>query len=283
MTPAPRPLAIVRNVPLLVRPRLAPSLALCAAGIVLPSVALLAVGERTVYLSSSLHFGAVGGSALAATAASLALTIVGVHRRDGRTVVVGTAFSAVAALLSLHGLASPGVLVDKNGFIAFSGGTTLPIGGLLLALLALPGFRDARRIRLLVGLQVVLFGAIAIVGTAGMLVPSIVRGVPEPRSAAAVLLLAAGLAVYAFMAVRALGTVLLTRRLCDALVVVGLACLAAALIGSLLLDYTQLGWWLGHLFEVLGLSLVGAAVAVDLHRARQSRPLTGGMGAWTHS
>ena len=109
--------------------------------------------------------------------------------------------------------------------------------------------------------------------------PAVVPDVPEPRSAAAVALLVFGLAVYAFLAFRALGTVLLTQRVCDALVVVGLGCLVAALAGSLLLDYMQLGWWLGHLFEVVGLGLVGAAVAADLHRARQSRPLTGGVAA----
>jgi len=176
-------------------------------------------------------------------------------------------------------MASPGVLVGMNGLVSFSGGTTLPVGGLLLALTALPGFGGARRIRFLVGLQIALFGAIALVGTFGLLIPSLVPGVPEPRSAVALLLLAAGLAVYAFLALRALGTLLLTQGIGHALVVVGLTCLAAALVGSLLLDFTQLGWWLGHLFEVVGLSLVGAAVAADLHRARQYRPLTGGVGA----
>ena len=265
--------------PTLTRLRLAPSLALAAIGSAVPVALLLALGGRHVLLSSELHFGAVGGSALAATGAAVALTFVGVRRDDGRTVVIGTAFSAMAALLFLHGLASPGVLVEMNGLVSFSGGATLPVGGLLLALSALPGFADRRRIRLLVALQIFLFGAVAVLGTVGMLAPALVPDVPEPRSGAALAVLVAGLLLYGFLAYRALGTLLLTQRAGDALVVAGLVFLGAALVGSLALDYTQLGWWLGHLFEVVGLGLVGAAVAADLHRARQSRPLTGGVGA----
>ena len=41
-------------------------------------------------------------------------------------------------------------------------------------------------------------------------------------------------------------------------------------------DYMQLGWWLGHGFELVGIVLVGTPVALDLHRANQSRALTGG-------
>ena len=38
----------------------------------------------------------------------------------------------------------------------------------------------------------------------------------------------------------------------------------------------QLGWWLGHGFELLGIALVGIPVAIDLSRAQPSRSLTGG-------
>lgn len=270
---------MIRLVPTLLRPRLAAPLALALIGAAVAPALLLLVGRTHVHLSSALHFGAVGGSALAATGAALALTVIGVRRQDGRTVVVGTAFSAMAALLFLHGLASPGVLVGMTGLVSFSGGATLPVGGLLLALSALPGFAGGRRIRQLVGLQIVLFAAVALVGTVGMLAPSLVPGVPEARSEAAIALLAAGLLVYGFLAYRAVATLLLTQRQGDALVVVGLGFLGAALVGALALDFTQLGWWLGHLFELVGLALVGGAVAADLQRARQSRPLTGGVGA----
>ena len=51
--------------------------------------------------------------------------------------------------------------------------------------------------------------------------------------------------------------------------------LAVALVPALLLDYTQLGWWLGHAFELIGIGMVALPVALDLHRGAQSRPLAG--------
>jgi HD-GYP domain-containing protein (c-di-GMP phosphodiesterase class II) len=37
----------------------------------------------------------------------------------------------------------------------------------------------------------------------------------------------------------------------------------------------DLGWWFGHMFEVLGIAIVGASLAYDLHRGRRSRPQVG--------
>ena len=51
--------------------------------------------------------------------------------------------------------------------------------------------------------------------------------------------------------------------------------LVAALVATMTLMYTDLGFYLGHAFELLGLLLVVGAVAVDLHRGAQSRPLAG--------
>ena len=41
----------------------------------------------------------------------------------------------------------------------------------------------------------------------------------------------------------------------------------------------DLGWWLGHVFELFGIALVGASVAYDLRRGRRSRPLVGDLRA----
>jgi HD-GYP domain-containing protein (c-di-GMP phosphodiesterase class II) len=59
-------------------------------------------------------------------------------------------------------------------------------------------------------------------------------------------------------------------------VAVGLVWLAAALPAALLLSFQQLGWWLGHVFEIVGIAIVGIPVALDLRRgAARSRPLLG--------
>jgi putative nucleotidyltransferase with HDIG domain len=84
-----------------------------------------------------------------------------------------------------------------------------------------------------------------------------------------------GLVFYAVLALRALRTVLLTRRIADLGVFVGLVWLAGALVPALLQSYLDLAWWLGHGLEVAGVLLVGAPVAADLFRASPSRPLAG--------
>ncbi len=45
------------------------------------------------------------------------------------------------------------------------------------------------------------------------------------------------------------------------------------------MEYNELGWWLGHAWELIGIGLVGVPVALDLHRGAQSRPLVGDLRA----
>jgi putative nucleotidyltransferase with HDIG domain len=222
-----------------------------------------------------VHFRGVGLTALAAALAAIALTVAGARRRDARTVIVGTAFTAMAGLLALHGIATPGILVGMNGVVGFTGGATLPVGAAVLALSALPSLRRPRDVRPLIVLQVVLLCAILALGVVGMLVPSAVPDVPQPRSTEAIILLAIGLALFALLTLRALRTYLLTRRRADLVVAIGIFWLASALPPAMLLNFMELGWWLGHWFEFLGMFVVGVPVALDLRRTAQSRPLVG--------
>jgi HD domain len=254
-------------------------LALVGAGAAVPTASLVFLGHDGHNLGNGMHFYGVGVSAVLAAVAAVALTIVGVRRRDGRVVLLGTAFSVMAALLAIHGLATPGVLIGYNGVIALTGAATLPAGGAILALSALPSLRRPRSIRALLVLQTFALVAVIGLGFAGMLAPSLVPSVPEPGSPAAIAALVVGVAFFAVLLLRALKTYLLTRRGVDLLVVVGIAWLTAALPAALLLDYTHFGWWLGHGFELAGIAMVGAAVAVDLHRSVQSRPLVGDLRA----
>jgi hypothetical protein len=112
-------------------------------------------------------------------------------------------------------------------------------------------------------------------GVIALALPGLVPPVPDPKSAPAMLLLAAGLAFYALVGWRAVRTVMLARRRSDALVIVGIVWLAAALVPALTMDYTAIGWWFGHGVELVGILLVGAPVAIDLFRAHPSRPLAG--------
>ena len=262
----------------LLRTQTASALLVCAVGVALPAATLILVGRNEVHPTNGLHFYGVGFTAVVAMVAAVILTIAGARRSDPRTVLVGTAFSVMAALLALHGLATPGMIVGWNGLVAFTGGATLPVGAAVLVLAALPSVNRPQSVRRLIVLQIVLLAAVVLLGTLGMLVPDLVPSVPEAGSPLALSLLAVGLLLYAFLGVRAINTFLLTRRRSDLLVVVGLAFLATALVGALVLNYMQLGWWLGHAFELLGILFVAIPVALDLRRAEPSRMLTGGRG-----
>jgi hypothetical protein len=74
-----------------------------------------------------VHFYGVGFSALVAMVVAVALTTARARVGDART-VVGGGFSVMAALLAVHGVVTPGVLVGPNGVIALTGGATLPVG-----------------------------------------------------------------------------------------------------------------------------------------------------------
>ncbi|HEY7197006.1 MAG TPA: HD-GYP domain-containing protein [Gaiellaceae bacterium] len=245
----------------------------------LPVAALAIFGTRHFMPPMWFHFYGVGVTALVATAAAVALTMVGARLGDPRTVVVGGGFSLMAALLAVHGLVTPGVLVGPNGLIAVTGAATLPVGGVVLALSTLPIFITPRAIPRVIAIQASLAVAIIVLSLVGVLRPDLVPSVPAARSTAAWIVLALGLAAYGFLAVHAARTFLLTRRVADLAVVMGLLLLAAALYGALALTFMDLGWWIGHLFEVLGIGLVGASLAYDLRRGRRSRALVGDLRA----
>jgi len=264
---------------LLLRQRTVSLLGLLAGCAVLPAAVVHFFGETEVKIPGAVHFLPIAISAGLAAAAALALTIVGARRGDGRAVLIGTAFSSMAALLSIHGLSTPGFLVGDNGLVAFSGALTLPVGGAVLALSAIPELRRPSAVRPVLALQAGLLVMIVALGVTGILEPSFVPGVPEAASQPAYMVLGIGLVFYAALAVRAGRTFLLTRRFADLAVVYGLVLLAVALIPGLLMQYYELGWWLGHAFELIGIGLVGVPVALDLHRGAQSRPLVGDLRA----
>jgi HD-GYP domain-containing protein (c-di-GMP phosphodiesterase class II) len=256
-----------------------PLLAFAAFAAIVPAALLHFVGREKVFIGGWTHFGGVALGAGVATLSAVALTVAGARQRDGYAVLVGSAFSVMAALLCLHGLATPGILVDDVGVAAFTGGGTLPIGGAILALGALSALHRPAAVRPLLWLLGAGVAFILGLGIAGMVEPGIVPAVPEPRSPAAWAVLVAGLMFYAVLFWRALRTYRLTQRRADLLVAIGIAWLAAALPAALLLSFRDLGWWLGHAFEIVGIAAVGFTVAHDLRRgAARSRPLLGDLG-----
>jgi putative nucleotidyltransferase with HDIG domain len=256
-----------------------PLLGVGVAMAVVPVALLHFLATREASFGSAEHAIFVGAGASAATVASVVLTIAAARRHDGRSVGVGTAFSVMAALLVLHGVATPGFLVESNGLVEFSGGMTLPVGAALLTLCAFPALRSPGAAVPLLAFQGVLLAGVAALGIVGLAAPDSIPEIPEPRSTAAYLALAIGLLFYGAVSWRALRTYRLTHRFTDLLVVVGLVWLIGALAAATLLYWGDLGWWIGHGLEVAGITAIGVPVAVDLRRAVQSRPLLGDLSA----
>ncbi len=242
---------------------------------IVPPALIHFVSPEKVMFSSATHFWSVVLSSLVATSAGVALSYGGWRRGDARAVLVGTAFTVMASLLLVHGFASPGFIVEMNGVVSLTGAATLPVGGVILALSALPTAGSPRSVRPLLLLQAALMVGVVALGLVALWLPSLVPSVPEPASLPAIAVLVVGLAFYGLLALRALHTVLLTRRRADLAVFVGLVWLAGALVPALTLTYLDLAWWLGHGLEVAGVLLVGAPVAADLFRLSPSRPLAG--------
>jgi putative nucleotidyltransferase with HDIG domain len=244
-----------------------------------PAAVIVWVGERSWMPPLSVHFYGVGVSALVATLAAVVLTSAGVRAHDGRTVVVGSGFTVMAALLAVHGLVTPGVIVGRNGVIALTGGATLPVGAAVMALSGVGKLIDPRAIPKVIGLAAALAVATVAVSVAGILEPSLVPSVPAAGSREADALLVIGGVLFLSLGVRAGHTFLLTHRIADLAVVFGLGILGVSLYAALELDFTYLGWWIGHGFELLGIGVIGASTAYDLRRGRGSQTLTGTLRA----
>src|SRR5689334_54294 len=186
----------------------------------------------------------------------------------------------MSALLLLHGLATPDVLLeeqpgDTTPLLAFAGGATLPVGGAILALAAWPSVLRSEAVPAILRLQAVVTSAIVVVGAVGLADQSILPTQPEADSPIALTLLAIGTLLLGAVAWRALRTFILTRRAADLLVVCGMCLLMVSLGASLTFEAWTLGWWGSHALELAGIGLVGIPVAADFMRVSQSRPLAG--------
>ena len=251
---------------------------LAAWAVGVPAV-LHAFGGREVQIASWIHCAVVATGALVAGGASIGLTIAGVRANDGRTVLLGAAFSTMTALLAIHGLATPGIIVGQNGVIALAGAASLPAGGAVLALTAVPAMRRPLRMGPVLALQAALAVAILLLGAVGLLFPTAVPGVPEAGSAPALVLLVLGIAFYGLLALRAVRTYTLTRRTTDLLVFVGCVWLGWALVPQLTMGAGTLAFYFGHAMELMGIVLVGIPAALDLRQGGASRPLVGDLTA----
>ena len=264
------------------REKLTLPLAAVAGSLLVPATVIAFFGRpaedsHAIYV---FHFIIVTFTTALAGAAAVWLTVIGRRRRDARAMLVGTAFSAMAALLFLHGLATPDIILSESGedstpLLAFAGGATLPVGGAILALAAWPAVLRADSVPKLFRLQIVVTGGILVLGVIGMADENLLPSQPAANSPVAIALLVIGVSLLAAVAWRAMRTYMLTRRSADLLVVCGMCLLIVSVCASLTYEAWTLGWWGAHALELAGIAMVGIPVGADLIRGNQSRPLAG--------
>jgi hypothetical protein len=121
--------------------RTLPVVGLVVAAAAIPVAVMRGFGRSMVMVPMDFHFVVVAIAGVAALAAALALTAVGVRRGDGRAVIVGAAFSGMASMLFVHALATPSVLIGSNGLVQLAGAANLPAGAAVLSLSAVPALR----------------------------------------------------------------------------------------------------------------------------------------------
>ena len=244
-----------------------------------PAVLVALLGQTMVMPPAPVHFGVVLAAAGIAACAAAALTRAGWRASDGRAMLLGTAFSTMTALLAVHGLTTPDVLVGKNGTTAFAGGLGIPVGTAILALTALPALRRTRRVAPLLALQLALGLGVLTLGAIGMAYPTLVPKVPTAGSDAAYALLACGLSFCVLLTHRATRTFWLTRRPADLLVAVGCIWLGVSLIAQLVIGPMTLGYYLGHGLELAAVAMIAIPAARDIARTGASFPLVGDLTA----
>jgi hypothetical protein len=240
-----------------------------------PVVPLLATHDRVAFALPEVHFYAVSATALVCAGLAAMLGVLGVRRRDRRTAGIGAGFTVMAALLAVHGLTTPGFLIDSDytAAVGVSGALAVPLGGgvILAALLSRP--RQLGYVRDLVLLQIGVVAVMVAFGALALLAPDTIPSVPVALRPLVWWIVAGNALIYGILSLRALRTFQLTRRFGDLAVVAGLVWLSIAVATYLLSPVWSVGFWGGHVLELGAFLVVTAALASDLVRATPSRAL----------
>jgi hypothetical protein len=262
----------------LIRPRL-PVLGLLARSAVIPVVLLATSNMAMVMFAPAVHLAVVGAAGTLAATSAVSISIIAARRNDGRAVWIGMAFSVIATLLIIHGLATPGVILPDNAVVQVAGALNLPICGAILAASGLRILRRPRRVKLLLAVQLCVVAALAVAGAAALVFSPDIAVVPDPSTVAANLIVVVGAIPLGLLAWRAGRTYLLTRRVSDLIVVEGIVWLIGAQYGLINFAMTDAAWWSADLLEFAGNAMVAVPVAQDLRHAVASRPLVGDLRA----
>jgi hypothetical protein len=240
-----------------------------------PVVPLVMAHNAGAFDVPKVHFYAVSATALLCAGLAVVLGVVGIRRRDRRSAAIGAGFTVMAALLAVHGLTTPGFLIGPGYFAAVgvSGALAVPLGGAVILATLLSRPRSRGHVRDLVYLQIGVVVAALAFGSFALLAPGAVPSVPVALRPLVWWIVGANAIVYGVLALRALRTFQLTRRIGDLAVVAGLGWLAIAVATYLLSPLWSVGFWAGHVLELGAFLVISGALASDLARATPSRAL----------
>jgi len=234
------------------------ALALPLAGLVL---VLAAPGADVVWEHHPSHFWLVLSTAAVSTTLAFATSATALRRADARLFLISLSFLAAAGFLTLHALATPGVLLDgpNAGFTIAT-----PVGLLVSAVFAgvsalpLPPERARmvmRRARLLRGGLIALMVAWAAVSLGS--VPPLDDPTPAERASGGFLTVAVlALIPYAFAAWRYARIAIRTGAPLLLAVASAFALLAEAMIAAALARSWHASWWEWHLLMLIAFGAI---------------------------
>ena len=226
-------------------------------------------------VSSMGHFAGVAVTASICAMLAVLLGVVGARRHDVRAGAISVAFTLMAGMLAIHGLTTPGFLVDDGQYsaIAISGVLAVPAGSVVLAAAVLLPARIAHsQRRILIGQGLMVLFTLGL-GAAALLSPASIPALPLKDTPAVWVVMAVTSALFLLVARHAARTYWLTRRAGDLAIVLGHVWLAVGVGVYLLSPVWSIGFWGGHLFELAGFTAIAGAVAADLVRQTPSGAL----------
>ena len=239
----------------------------------LPVAALAGVMRGHPFLSPQFHFVVVSSAAIACAVVATAVGVRAARRGDARAGGVAVAFTVLFGMLAIHGLSTPGFIEARpNTGIVVAGAGAVPIGGLVLAVAVLLPVRLRSAARWILIAEAVALALVVAAGAIALVLPSAVPNVPVVNGSPRGVAVFAGTALYLAVALRAVRTFVLTRRLGDLAVVLGMITLASSIGIYLTSPVWSFGFWCGHALQVTGFTLVCGALARDLRRRAPSLP-----------
>ena len=240
-----------------------------------PVVPLLVAHNHDAFDVPTFHFYAVSATALVCAGIAVVLGVTGIRRKDRRSASIGAGFTVIAALLAVHGLTTPGFLIDSDytAAVGVAGALAVPVGGAVILAGMISRPRARGQVRDLVYLQIGVIAGTLAFGTFSLLLPDAVPNVPVALRPLVWWIVGVNILIYAVLALRALRTFQLTRRLGDLAMSAGLVWLAIAVATYLLSPTWSIGFWSGHFLELAAFLVIATAIGSDLVRATPSQAL----------